>query len=283
MRLYKYLHPDRTDVLSRQRIRFTPPLALNDPFELKPNITALASSSDIDDQLLELTPKIFDEELAKLPPEIRNRIPRHILNALMAEQMPRIREQVKSAANALSPRIRDKMEKTFERMLGVLCLSERIDSLLMWAHYADSHRGFLIEFDPLAEFFDRRRSPQDELRHLRKVRYSNKRPSSTLFELEDYSSFMTKGLEWEYEAEWRITQTFESADQVIGSGLDPIHLFCFAPETVKSVVFGCKMSETKRLEISQILKETPGYSEVSVQRAEVDQTEYRLNFLRADA
>ncbi len=31
--------------------------------------------------------------------------------------------------------------------LGVICFSERSDSLLMWSHYADNHNGICIEFD----------------------------------------------------------------------------------------------------------------------------------------
>jgi hypothetical protein len=33
---YKYLHPSRIDVLRDNRIRFTQPAALNDPFESNP-------------------------------------------------------------------------------------------------------------------------------------------------------------------------------------------------------------------------------------------------------
>ena len=39
--------------------------------------------------------------------------------------------------------------------LGVLSLSARSDSSVMWSHYADSHRGFLIGFSTEHEFFPR--------------------------------------------------------------------------------------------------------------------------------
>src|SRR6185369_11649875 len=38
MFVYKYLHPDRIDVLRNTLIRFTQPAALNDPFEVIPNL-----------------------------------------------------------------------------------------------------------------------------------------------------------------------------------------------------------------------------------------------------
>ncbi|EPJ44297.1 MAG: hypothetical protein OFPII_35920 [Osedax symbiont Rs1] len=39
-------------------------------------------------------------------------------------------------------------------MYGILSMTERIDNLLMWSHYADSHTGFVIGFDPSHDFFD---------------------------------------------------------------------------------------------------------------------------------
>ena len=44
MKLYKYLHPDRIDVLKNKSIRFSPPVAFNDPFEFKPVLSGIASS-----------------------------------------------------------------------------------------------------------------------------------------------------------------------------------------------------------------------------------------------
>ena len=42
MNLYKYLIPDRIDVLKNQSIRFSQHMALNDPFEMKPFFELLA-------------------------------------------------------------------------------------------------------------------------------------------------------------------------------------------------------------------------------------------------
>ena len=42
--------------------------------------------------------------------------------------------------------------------IGILCLSEVRDSILMWGHYTDSHQGFVIGFDSDQPFFSNRRS-----------------------------------------------------------------------------------------------------------------------------
>ena len=43
MSLYKYLLPERIDVLRNAKIRFSQHMALNDPFEMKPYFEGLAS------------------------------------------------------------------------------------------------------------------------------------------------------------------------------------------------------------------------------------------------
>ena len=49
--LYKYLSPERIDVLQNKQIRFTQPEALNDPFELKPLFEELLPESAIEEAL----------------------------------------------------------------------------------------------------------------------------------------------------------------------------------------------------------------------------------------
>jgi hypothetical protein len=41
----------------------------------------------------------------------------------------------------------------FER--GVACFSAAADNLLLWAHYADGHRGFCLEFDTSDPVFEK--------------------------------------------------------------------------------------------------------------------------------
>jgi hypothetical protein len=37
--------------------------------------------------------------------------------------------------------------QTYSWPLGILCLCESNDSNLMWYHYADGHKGFVIELE----------------------------------------------------------------------------------------------------------------------------------------
>lgn len=89
---------------------------------------------------------------------------------------------------------------------GISCLSESDNSLLMWAHYANNHKGFCVKYDLLKINEQLRFSPVP-------VIYSNVKASfcsinldtieadSTRFFIESLTS---KASEWSYEKEWRI-------------------------------------------------------------------------------
>lgn len=276
MPLYKYLHPDRTDVLRNQSIRFSSPAVLNDPFELKPHLAALATAKYLNAELQGVLPRVLAEELARLPAEARSQLTDEALQRYIKAQLPSIHRNLHSLSAQMMPLLQQTMARKLEELLGVLCLSESPESLLMWAHYADSHRGFVVQFDETSPFFDCRVSEDDELRHLRRVTYCSKRPSLTLLEMENGSAFLMKGIEWEYEAEWRMIVPLADASRVLGAGSDAIHLYNFPPSAVTSVILGCRMLETKRAEIRALLAESPQYSHVRCTNAEIDKESYLL-------
>jgi len=47
MTLFKYIRPERIDVVENLEIRFTQPDALNDPFELRPHFESLVAEADV--------------------------------------------------------------------------------------------------------------------------------------------------------------------------------------------------------------------------------------------
>lgn len=84
---------------------------------------------------------------------------------------------------------------------GVTCFSELPMHLLMWSHYADSHRGFCLEFSTDFPLFHER---------LHQVSYQGRMPVITpsereLGDLQDLRQFvLTKARKWRYEREWRL-------------------------------------------------------------------------------
>src|SRR6218665_619880 len=83
----------------------------------------------------------------------------------------------------------------------ICCFSERNDSLLMWSHYADEHKGICIEYDL---------GSNDEIRpFLSPIAYSDTiykiKTFDDLTPLQQIGAMLTKCKDWEYEEEWRYT------------------------------------------------------------------------------
>ena len=106
----------------------------------------------------------------------------------------------------------------------ITCFSEKCDSMLMWSHYADSHRGFCVEYD-----LNLLQSNSEILKHIYPVLYHKNRRHvsiqniiSSMQKLNDIiyhqeactinidhllTLFTIKGSVWEYEREWRVIYT----------------------------------------------------------------------------
>lgn len=171
-----------------------------------------------------------------------------------------------AAANFVRPKYGDS--------LGVLSLTGRPDNLLMWAHYAGEHCGFLIEFDARHKFFDQRASPDDLLRCLQPVRYSKERPAVGW---KGYAlALLTKSLQWEYEQEWRMIFPLEESNLEKEKNGVKIHLFEFPAECVRGLVLGCRMASDERQAIVDLVTSDKRYSHLLVQHARQDPNRYAL-------
>lgn len=279
MRLYKYLHPDRVDVLRNGTIRFSSPKVLNDPFELKPYLSGVAPEGEICSDFEQKLPNIIAEEYAKLPPDFRSKCSIQKFQELANSQLPQLKIQFQDFAIMARPRIQKIISEGFEEIAGILCLSESPTNLLMWSHYADSHQGFVIEFDSTSVFFNQKKSHQDEFRHLRKVIYCEQRLSYTLLDINNFSPFLTKSIDWSYEAEWRMLLPLSSAAMTVGNGATTVHLFEYPRSAIKSIILGCRMNESKEKEIRQIITNADIFKNVACLKAEVDEVHYRLHIM----
>lgn len=94
---------------------------------------------------------------------------------------------------------------------GVTSFTETRDNLLMWSHYADEHKGMVVEFDPNHEFFiSTYTTPNNSHEgHLSRVLYRKER----LSQVDDYlmDVFVHKSDEWSYEKEHRLILNLSSA------------------------------------------------------------------------
>jgi hypothetical protein len=239
-RIFKYVSSDRIDILERLLIRFTQPSCFNDPFEMRPSVDG-HTPEKLDDAQETVNQRMY-RRFVLSGGAISYEEFRKIQNAHNQADMDRLKFDSyyqKQAATAYA-------FKKWDSQVGILSLSAAEKNLLMWAHYADSHRGMLIEFDPNHPFFNASNQTDAEFDFgmLTEVVYSEDRPKEHVEKtspLEIIPMLKTKSVEWIKEQEWRVYQLLEKRDEQIIKASETVYLFKLPPECIKRVVVGYSM------------------------------------------
>ena len=188
--VYKYT-PFRKEFFENFYLRCTPRSALNDPFELQPSLEFLAwEIANFGDHL---DPEDTDQ--------------RKVLAKLKTD-----------------PALYSRYTKQYDRM-GIISFSEEREDEVMWGHYADNHKGIVIEFDTRAGIFHENFG-LDDYRLIRRVQYRQHRLAAyntvnavlcdTAIQTPDeHSLAFTKSDRWNYEKEHRLVCLLQTADDVL--------------------------------------------------------------------
>ncbi len=178
------------------------------------------------------------------------------------------------AAKFEAPLANSVLEAYKERDLLVSCLSEVEDSVLMWSHYAESHKGFVVKY---SVSFPKDIGANSALPL--PVKYTQDRPKFTTIELmrwrlteaENASRngdsiqeglYLTKSALWKNEREWRLVEPERK-----GTGY--YHYENLVPT---EIIVGVKMPDEK-LEFMR-----DSLSHLSFKKAVLDGTSYELMF-----
>jgi hypothetical protein len=281
MALFKYIRPERIDVIENLEIRFTQPDALNDPFELRPHFESLVAEADVLANLpqtpVDLRPMVV-QAYSMLSEEQRAMLPldaaMQAIGAFMATDDAReataqgLQLFLQLMRDGVSP-IREAIYQAFNDNVGILSLSEIPDHELMWSHYADTHRGLVLCFDERHSFFNRRRSENDEFYFVRKAHYSDG-PATSLAALDGDALLVTKGTKWAYEREWRMLVPLRDAKRSLKIGEDTIHLFAFPPEALRGIILGAHATATLEASVRNLLNDRPVLRHIHLSRALLD-------------
>lgn len=256
MLLHKYTKAQRgLSYLREGYLRFSPVPEFNDPFEMRPCIDSLGTPAQIEEKIQE----IMDEDGVSSPE----------LKAALIQQ----------AKEETLPILRERAYKDLST-LGVLCLvKESPYDLLMWAHYADSHRGCVLEFNGSHEWFRTKhgRNPDSLLGILREVRYLPSRPKVSLLTL-SREDLLVKDACWGYEHEWRIMLNLR--DCTSKTVLDPCGkekrvegLFPVPHDALANVYLGVNIDQSDR---EQFLELLPPGQPVGLFQVRLDEQEFAL-------
>ncbi len=178
--LFKYM-PYRKEFFENFYLRCTPRSALNDPFELRP------SNQYMGDHTWDLLAQ------REMKPETE------------------VSEELFDFNSVF-------LEKAFNTM-GIVSFSETNDNLLMWSHYADNHRGIVVNFDTSHEFFKKDGGKSRELGrvHYRKDRMKAlpQRLKNGFHMTDSTRIYFEKSDEWIYEKEHRLINDLYAVDATL--------------------------------------------------------------------
>lgn len=292
MLLQKYVSPSTARrVLGTSRLRSSPLSSFNDPFEGQ----VIALNGEIDHSLLadefgrQVKEMAAAGEKVPLPTEEESKhgspvgalvslyqhgylgeISNDDFMRLLREYISRLKltPQPSGATQRIHTRLAD--------FIYVLCFSANDQSLLMWSHYADHHRGAILTFD-------NQRSPS-LLNRVEPVRYLQSFPqhddlsgtvSSHLgrpVNVKEWTdnTLLTKSKEWTYEQEYRVLVRVGERDEDA--------LVQIPTECLVSVVLGCRMSESETSELATLTAER--FPHAIVSKAVRDPRDFKLNYQR---
>lgn len=141
--------------------------------------------------------------------------------------------------NTIIKSLREARKNQFSKV-GVTCFSRNNSNLLMWSHYADSHKGICLEFDSTLEPFSKSFE----------VMYDSNIPiieSDLLFEEEHSFESLRKLLsfkskDWEHEEELRLLHQEKNKE------------FGYPRYALKAIYFGLKTNQTDLEIICSLVK-----------------------------
>lgn len=187
---YKYLpfNEGSLKVITEGTVKFTCPLEFNDPFDCQP--------------IYYIDKEVYEKNYFKLAEKLIMHLP------------PAKRLQEKNRKYEVLKRIVKTGEFHTEllKTVGVLSLSRTCNDILMWSHYADNHKGFVVGFHYTD--FD---SPSYDLGIANllphEVEYNDTRPVFNFAKSDSIMDcLMVKSKQWKYEQEERVFTTIEKPD-----------------------------------------------------------------------
>lgn len=233
--LYKYCSRERAlQIIGNHSIMFSSFTAFNDPFDCAVTIDGHNTPEEWHTYL----------SMQDMMPGYRNITEINILKDL------------EKAADSLKDSYWDAVKD-----MGIFCMSEEADNILLWSHYGEFHKGVCLRFDILGDL--------DTFHFPKKVIYDNNYPQKNY--IREYirnspdltDALWHKAKDWEYEKEYRVVKpTFNGLKK-------------FRQEALTGIIFGCCCPEEKRREIVDKAKEK-GFTAVQFMEAKRSETSYHI-------
>lgn len=165
--------------------------------------------------------------------------------------------------------------KNNKNRIGISCFSVNPKNILMWSHYANSHKGIVYKFD--TNLFNDNKDKKFINKAI-KVNYSKNNGYELLnyaiVDNEDSKQYVyeliTKAKDWEYEQEYR----YIDINTTIGQGRNKK----FNKQSLKMIIFGTKTSEEEKNKIKDLCMQH-GFRHVQFKQARFKNASFDLEII----
>lgn len=233
MPLYKYCNDAGKFIVQNLEIKVTPPDELNDPCEMRPvviNSDPKAWARRFAQKAL--TDPSYYNANASAYPNCRNFLD---FQSFAGKHLQVIINRLEQASPQLDADLQNEILETISKKWGIVSLSAEPLNELMWAHYADSHKGIAVEFDETNELFTHPSFLICEYDDNPAVYDPGQGPNHQAVE----AFARRKRAAWRYERESRLIVGLALCRKVT-RGSSTLHLFSIEPKVIRSVTFGLR-------------------------------------------
>ena len=276
MIFYKYAGKSGIRVIEDLRLKITPPIEFNDPFELTPRSKLTITLTDMLN-MAKTNPNHYRgvfEDLKKdgycnTFGQFITELPRILPLKFKTFEMAMRKELVKKDMESV---------KEASAYFGILCVSTIPNSIPMWSHYAEHHRGIVIGLDVANIGSSLGPFARVKYRKLRRAfdRWLNPKTSGWFREVMD--TMFIKSRVWCYEQEYR--RVFRLADLIHtrpNGRRKCDYLFDISGNNIREVIFGCRIKKAYEERIRAVLARRPKtFAHVKLFRCERHRSRFEL-------
>lgn len=286
---YKYTSLDTAKhIITNQKLKWSCPSDFNDPFEHLYVFFPSTNMQAFNEKLIERFKEsifgdvdpLFDqslpngEDLAKLR-EMKDRIPRSAFDDYFDRMVLDFKQSATEALAHMNDSIDDMRART-----RVLCLTEKNDNLLMWSHYADSHKGVVFKLNCVDEIDDNllvakrvKYKPDypilasknewiDHLLHIKRLDFGERYLETKIIKNEN----------WHYEQEWRLS-IYDQQHEI-----KTPYYWQKNKKVFGAIYLGCEVSDQSVIDIlSLVAQHLP---DMEVWKTKKNKLSYKLDFER---
>ena len=275
--LYKYCDQRGIVILRSLRLKVTPPIQFNDPFEFMPKV-----DFDITPEKIK-TGLRSKRLLRKLWTDMKIPLDFETFRSLYLERFEQVGGRSVKATlkklQAAADEARDGILTFMSEAFALACYSEVSDNFLMWSHYTAGHQGMVIEFNVRNEFFI-------EPENLMPVVYRSERVNATYgacglsFNEPNISLVRTKNLDWSYEREWRQMFPVKTCTKIHDADGGITYFQQLPARALKSVILGARCQPAIENAVRELIRRKD-LRHVKMRRAILHDRDFRLRIVDA--